>query len=121
MRGGDGEVDITSIVVVVPDSDDEIPDIWESASDRYSDSISDIRNSMGVGEAVSDGGAVSDDVSDVDIDTRKCTLGRGGSLLMVTELEGVGRAVAGIIAGVDNDIACLCRLIWRSEGKAVSG
>ena len=114
-------MDITSIVVVVPDADDEISDIWESASDRYSDSISDIRNCMGVGEAVSDGGVVSDDVSDVDIDTRKCTLGRGGSRLMVADLEGVRRAVAGIIAGVDNDITCLCWLIWRSVGKAVSG
>ena len=105
-RGGDGEADTISTVVGVPDSDVEFTDRWESASDRYSDNSSDIRDSIGVGEAV------SEDVSDVDIDTKKCSLGRGGSLLMATEVEGAGEAVAGVIAGVDNDIVCLCRLIW---------
>jgi hypothetical protein len=78
----------------------------DGVTDKFSDVSSDIRDSMGVGEAV------SEDVSDVDIDTKKCSLGRGGSLLMATEVEGAGEAVAGIIAGVDNDIVCLCRLIW---------
>jgi hypothetical protein len=105
----------------VPDSDDDIPDVWDSVSDIYSDSISAIRDCAGVGEAVSDGGAISDDVSDVDVDTRKCRLGRGGSLLTATGVEGVGRAAADGITGDDNDIACLCCMIWRSEGKAVSG
>ena len=79
-------------------------------SDRYSDSISDIRNCAGVGEAVSDGGAISDDVSDVDIDSRNCGLGRAGSLLMATGVEDVGGSAADVIAdtGDDTDIACLC-------------
>jgi hypothetical protein len=105
-------------------------------SDRYSDSISDIRNCAGVGEAVSDGGAISDDVSDVDIDSNcagvgeavsdggaisddvsdvdidsmNCGLGRAGSLLMATGVEDVGGSAADVIAdtGDDNDIACLC-------------
>jgi hypothetical protein len=108
-RGGDGEADTISVVVVVPDSDGESTDKWESVSDgvadKYSDISSDIRDSMGVGEAV------SEDVSDADIETKNCSLGRGGSRLMEAEAVGAGEAVTENIAGVDIDTMCLCWLI----------
>jgi hypothetical protein len=45
-----------SAVVVVPDSEDDASDDWDSESDMYAVNIPANRDSVGAGEAVSDGG-----------------------------------------------------------------
>jgi hypothetical protein len=126
LGGGDGVGD--TISEDASDFDAGSIDEWESVSDdvvdTYPDISSDIRESMGVGEVVSEdvadadskimgvGEAVSEDIADAVIETTVLlTLGRGGSRLIDTEAVGAGEAVTENIAGVDIETMRLCWLI----------